>query len=152
MTSERRRRSILLVDDDANDRELAQIVFSELAEEAHGGAGVDVDMQVVAGGEEALDVLARSAAQPDTLPDVVLLDLNMPQMNGLSVLEAIRRHPATATLPVVILSTSRERTDVQQAYALGANAYVVKPLDYSHFRRTMLSVLDFWAGQNHTDC
>ena len=147
MTAEQTRHSILLVDDDANDRELAQIVFSELAAES----GDRANVQILSGGQEALDCLSRQAAQPGQLPDVVLLDLNMPQMDGLSVLQAIRGNPATATLPVVILSTSRERSDVQRSYTLGANAYVVKPLDYDHFHRTIASVLDFWTGQNQVN-
>ncbi|MDO4263051.1 MAG: response regulator [Deinococcus sp.] len=147
MTADQIRRSILLVDDDANDRELAQIVFSELATES----GAQADVRILAGGQEALDFLDRHAGRPEQLPDVVLLDLNMPQIDGLSVLKAIRQNPATTTLPVVILSTSRERADVQRAYALGANAYVVKPLDYDHFHRTISSVLDFWTGQNQVN-
>ncbi|MFC6618517.1 response regulator [Deinococcus radiophilus] len=81
----------------------------------------------------------------------MLLDLNMPQMDGFSVLRAIRENPTTSTLPVVILSTSRERADVQQSYAQGANAYVVKPLEYDHFRRTISSVMEFWTGQNQVN-
>lgn len=146
MTAEQSRRYVLLVDDDANDRELAQIVFADLASES----GARADVQILSGGQEALDFLLSQAAQ-DKLPDVVLLDLNMPQVDGLSVLRSIRQHPAIATLPVVMLSTSRERADVQRAYALGANAYVVKPLDYDHFHRTISSVLDFWTEQNQVN-
>ena len=147
MTAEQTKRYIMLVDDDANDRELAQIVFAELAEES----GARADVRIMTGGQEALDFLAAQAEQPELLPDVVLLDLNMPQMDGLSVLKAIRSNPAISTLPVVILSTSRERSDVKQSYSLGANAYVVKPLDYDHFRSTISSVLDFWTGQNQVN-
>ncbi|GHG02071.1 response regulator [Deinococcus piscis] len=147
MTAEQTKRSILLVDDDANDRELAQIVFAELASES----GERADVRILPGGQEALDFLVDQAERPEQLPDVVLLDLNMPQIDGLSVLKAIRQNPAMSTLPVVILSTSRERADVQRAYSLGANAYVVKPLDYDHFHRTISSVLDFWTGQNQVN-
>lgn len=143
------RHYILLVDDDLNDRELAQIAFAELASEA----GARAEVHLVGSGQEALNFLADSAKAVGAgaaarFPDVVLLDLNMPQIDGLSVLKTIRENPATAALPVVMLSTSRERSDVKQAYALGANAYIVKPLDYDHFRRTMASVVDFWTEQN----
>ncbi|WP_261664861.1 response regulator [Deinococcus sp. Marseille-Q6407] len=147
MTADNLERYILLVDDDPNDRELARIVFTELGEESCAPA----EVQIMSGGQEALDFLTRLAAQPEQLPDVVLLDLNMPQVDGLSVLRSIRQNPATATLPVVMLSTSRERSDVQRSYALGANAYVVKPLDYDRFRHTISSVMNFWAGQNQVN-
>ncbi len=145
MTAEQRKSYILLVDDDPNDRELAQIAFADLAAD---GGGEPPTVHLAAGGQEALDFLTTRAGSPSDLPDVVLLDLNMPQVDGLSVLQAIRQHPGTATLPVVMLSTSDEHSDVQRAYALGANAYVVKPLEYDLFRRTIASVLDFWTGQN----
>ena len=132
---------ILLIDDDPHDRELASVVFEELAQETD----QPVRVQLAASGQEALDHLF-DAAQP--LPNVVLLDLNMPQMNGGAVLAAIRADERTARLPVVILSTSREPRDIQSCYAQGANAYVVKSLDYSDFRCTLQSVLDFWVGRN----
>lgn len=134
---------ILLVDDDAHDRELAEIAFADLTSEV----GAQAEVALVSSGQEALDFLSQYSTGSG-LPDVVLLDLNMPQVDGFSVLQTIRATPATATLPVVMLSTSREKSDVERAYALGANAYVVKPLDYDHFRRTIASVVDFWTGQN----
>ncbi|WP_241191331.1 response regulator [Deinococcus psychrotolerans] len=79
---------------------------------------------------------------------MVLLDLNMPQMDGLAVLEAIRAQPGLEGLPVVILSTSREERDIRACYKRGASAYVVKPVEFEQFLTTLSATSDFWTRLN----
>ena len=129
---------ILLVDDNPNDLELALIAFEK--------AGRSPEVILARSGQEAMRVLAQ--AEGEALPDVVLLDLNMPQMDGLAVLEAIREQPKLAGLPVVMLSTSREERDIRACYARGASAYVVKPVEFEQFLSTLSATSDFWTRLN----
>ena len=129
---------ILLVDDNPNDLELALIAF-EKAERSP-------EVMIARSGQEAVRLLAESGA--DSLPDVVLLDLNMPQMGGLAVLDAIRAQPALSGVPVVMLSTSREERDIRECYQHGASAYVVKPVEFEQFLTTLSATSDFWTRLN----
>lgn len=103
-------------------------------------------------GVEALDyLLARNAhagREGDDLPAVALLDLNLPKVNGLEVLRALRANPRTRLLPVVILSASSEQRDVRAAALLGANSYVRKPLDYGRLRETVERLGRYWLDLN----
>jgi two-component system, chemotaxis family, response regulator Rcp1 len=110
---------ILLVDDDATDREL----FSEALQ----SAAPQHVLTEAANGEEALEVLAAA----ETLPDLILLDLNMPVKDGRETLIDIRKDPKLRCIPVCILSTSSAHFDVQKAYNDGANIFLVKPLEFS---------------------
>ncbi|MDL2343365.1 response regulator [Deinococcus sp. MIMF12] len=127
------RRRILLVDDNPNDVELALNALQDR----------EAEVEVAASGAEAL-----AALHGRPLPDLILLDLNMPQMDGLAVLDQIRGAPATCRIPVVILSTSGEERDVADCYAHGATAYVVKPMDFGQFRCALRTITDFWARLN----
>ncbi|WP_216321153.1 response regulator [Deinococcus aestuarii] len=130
------RRRILLVDDNPHDVELALNAFQE------GGDGHEV--QVAGSGSEALAALRCTKS----LPDLILLDLKMPHMDGLAVLDAIRSEVATRDIPVVMLTTSGEDRDIQASYAHGASAYVVKPLDFGQFQEAVQTITDFWARLN----
>lgn len=135
---------ILLVEDSADDVELTLHALRRhhLSNRIH----------VVRDGEEALDFLfARgSYAGRDgvTLPKVVLLDLKLPKVNGLEVLEAIRREPRTRKVPVTILTSSREEPDIQRAYELGVNSYIVKPVDFDAFVRAVADAGLYWLLLN----
>ena len=99
-------------------------------------------------GAEALDYLycrGRFAGHANGLPVVVLLDLKMPKMDGLEVLRQIRSDPHLKTLPVVMLTSSREEQDLLRSYELGVNAYVVKPVDFHNFADSIRQVGIFWA-------
>lgn len=131
---------ILLVEDNPNDVELTLAAFEEhrLANE----------VVVAHDGEEALDYLFRRGAHAERLPGnpaVVLLDLKMPKVNGLEVLEAVREEPSLRSLPIVVLTSSREEPDLERCYALGVNAYVVKPVDFRDFIRAVGHLGVFWA-------
>ncbi len=135
---------ILLVEDNRNDVELT---LSALAE-----SHLTNEVVVTRDGAEALDYLYRRGAYGSRAagnPAVVLLDLKLPKVDGLEVLEQIRAEPALKTLPVVMLTSSREEQDVVHSYNLGVNAYVVKPVDFHDFIEAIQKVGLFWAVINH---
>jgi CheY-like chemotaxis protein len=136
-------RSILLVEDDARDVELT---LAGLAE--HNLANKVV---VVRDGEEALDYLYRRgkfSAREGSRPVVVLLDIKMPKVTGLEVLKIIKADEHLKTIPVVVLSSSREASDLEESYRHGVNAYVVKPVDFGEFMQAIKQLGLFWAAVN----
>ncbi len=134
-----KRRHVLLVDDNPNDLELAIEVLGE----GQGGA----EFVTAQGGPEAMAYLGTHSGRCER-PSLVLLDLNMPQLDGLGVLDAIRADAALHDIPVVMLTTSSEQADIQACYQRGANGYLVKPPDLSMFAETLRATLAFWLGQN----
>ncbi len=138
-------KEILLVEDNPDDVELTRIAFEE--------AKIDNRLVVVSDGAEALDYLfARgtyAARDASDLPSIVLLDLNLPKVNGREVLEAIRANETTRTLPVVVLTTSTEPLDVEASYALGVNSYIQKPVDFEQFVWAVKQVGLYWLVLNH---
>ena len=104
-------------------------------------------------GAEALDFLmhrGRYASRPEGMPKMILLDLKMPKVDGLEVLKAIRSEPATQTIPVVIMTSSHEETDLVKSYQLGVNSYIVKPVDFDKFAQTITEVGLYWMVANKT--
>ena len=138
-------KDILLVEDNPDDVELTRIAFSE--------AQLDSRLDVVRDGAEALDYLfargAHAGRDPAKLPSIVLLDLNLPKVDGREVLQAIRANEATRSLPVVVLTTSTEPFDVDASYALGANSYIRKPVDFEQFVWAVKQVGLYWLVLNH---
>ena len=137
--------SILLIEDNPHDAELTLLAL---------GAGCGAEVKVTSSGREALDYLGAhggAAARPDLiLPDLILLDLNMPQMNGLEVLDALRAGEQTRDIPVVVLTTSSEERDQHASYAHGASDYVVKALDLDQFREALTQVQRRWLSPART--
>ena len=138
-------RPILLVEDNPDDVELTRIAFAE--------AKIANALHVVGNGVEALDYLFgrgdyAGEAQPQT-PALVLLDLNMPRMDGREVLQAIRAETRTRSLPVVVMTTSAEPFDVEACYLLGANSYIRKPVDFGQFMWAVKQVGMYWLVLNH---
>ncbi|RYX91229.1 MAG: response regulator [Comamonadaceae bacterium] len=134
---------ILLVEDDKRDLELTLLALekSQLAN----------DVVVVRDGEQALHYLNREGEHSERAegnPCVVLLDLKLPKVNGLEVLESVRSTPALASIPVVMLTSSHEETDVLKSYKLGVNAYVVKPVEFKQFVSAIADLGVFWAVLN----
>jgi len=107
----------------------------------------------VADGEAAIDYLTRQGrfAQPDSSPrpEVILLDLRLPKIDGLDVLRTIKSTPDLQDIPVVVLTTSAAEPDVARAYELHANSYLVKPIDYARFTRLMHQLGFYWLECNH---
>lgn len=138
-----RGKRILLVEDSPSDAELALHAL------AHHGLADDVVH--LHDGTQALDYLFRRgefAARAPGDPAVVLLDLKMPKVDGIEVLRQIRARPGLATLPVVMMTSSREDRDLAAAYRSGVNAYVVKPMKFGDFVDTVKQVGMFWAVVN----
>ncbi|GFO61827.1 response regulator [Geomonas silvestris] len=134
---------ILLVEDNANDAELTLEALSE-----HNLAN-EVDR--VTDGAEALDYLFQRgayAAREDGNLAVILLDLKLPKVDGLEVLRIIKSDDKLKYLPVVVLTSSREESDLVESYRLGVNAYVVKPVNFSEFINAVREVGAFWAIVN----
>jgi CheY-like chemotaxis protein len=134
---------ILLVEDNPNDVELILAALSE--------NGLVDNVYVAHDGEEALDYLLRRGAHEARSvknPKVVLLDLKLPKVDGLEVLERIKTEPDLKTTPVVMLTSSREERDLLTSYDLGTNAYVVKPMSFKKFIEAVKEVGLFWAVIN----
>ena len=131
---------ILLAEDDPKDIELTLNALGE-----HNLAN---DVQVARDGAEALDYLYRRgefADRPDGNPVLILLDLKMPRLGGVEVLRQLKSDEAMRTIPVVILTSSRESQDLETCYQLGINAYVVKPVKFSDFIEAVKRIGVFWA-------
>ena len=136
-------RTILLAEDSAADAEMAVDALRE--------ANLANPIVHVEDGVEVMDYLLRRGAyadRPEGLPAVLLLDIKMPRMDGLEVLLQVRSHDKLKTLPVVILSSSREESDLARSWDLGVNAYVVKPVDVDQFFQAVKLLGTFWAVIN----
>ena len=136
-------RTILLAEDNPRDVEL---ILEALAEH-----NLAKHVTVVRDGVDAMEFLrceGKYKPRKPGNPAVLLLDIKMPRMDGIEVLRAIRNDPALKTLPVVMLTSSREQPDLKRSYELGANAYVVKPVDFRDFMEAVKQVGVFWAVIN----
>ena len=132
------RLELLLVEDSHGDVVLVKEALKQTA--------VTVSLTVVADGDAALAYLRKEAPYTQALtPDLMLLDLNMPQKNGREVLSALRRDPALQALPVVIFTSSGTEQDVRDSYALCANLYLQKPLELADYLEKIRALVEFWA-------
>ena len=138
-------RVILLVEDNADDEELTL--------RALGKSNIMNRVIVARDGAEALDYLfmrgAHASRDPREMPQVVLLDLKLPKVDGLEVLRQLRADPRTRRLPVVILTSSAEEQDVLRGYDLGANSYIRKPVDFTQFVDAVRQLGLYWLVLNH---
>lgn len=130
---------ILMVEDNPSDVRLTIEAFKD--------AKVLNNMSVASDGEDALKFLKREGRYKDSpRPDLILLDLNLPRMNGKEVLGEIKMDPDLKRIPVVVLTTSDNEQDVRRAYDLHVNAYVRKPVDLDQFIKIVEAVEDFWLS------
>jgi CheY-like chemotaxis protein len=128
---------ILLVEDNPGDVRLTR--------ESLYDAKIHNNMIVASDGLEAMACLRREGEYVDaSRPDLILLDLNLPRMNGFEVLNEIKEDPELKRIPVVVLTTSQAEQDIIQSYNLYANAYVTKPVDLEQFVKVLKSIEDFW--------
>ncbi|HUJ95340.1 MAG TPA: response regulator [Terriglobales bacterium] len=137
---------ILLVEDSQDDVDLTLHTLRKENLANH--------IMIVRDGEEALDFLFCRGAFADRSfehpPRLVLLDLKLPKVDGTEVLKQIKGHPRTRTIPVVILTSSKEERDLMNTYDLGANSFIQKPVDFDQFRKTVKQLGLYWLVTNQT--
>lgn len=134
---------ILLVEDNPHDAELMMRALAQ--------AGLANKVRWAKDGQEALDFLSYDwtrADGDDFLPRLILLDLNMPRLSGIELLEKIKRNERTKSIPVVVMTSSNEETDVARSYALGVNSYVVKPMDFPKLLQIARHAGYYWLAIN----
>lgn len=135
---------ILIVDDNHMDAELTMMALRE--------QNLSNKIIHLIDGAEALDFLFAkgkySGRDMENIPRVIFLDLKMPKVNGLEALKEIKRETLTKNIPVVVLTSSEEDPDIKKAYELGANSYVVKPVDFENFSKTVTNLGLYWVVVN----
>jgi len=137
---------ILLVEDNPDDEELTRMALEQ--------SNIANDLVVARDGIEALDYLfgtgSYSGGDPPELPAVVLLDLKLPRVDGLEVLQKLRQNERTRRLPIVVLTSSKEEQDVLDSYGLGANSYIRKPVEFDRFFEATKQLGLYWLVLNQT--
>jgi two-component system, chemotaxis family, response regulator Rcp1 len=132
--------NILLVEDSPGDVRLTREALQE--------ASVTAVLHVVTDGEAALDYLRRNGEYAQAIePSLVLLDLNLPRLDGREVLRIMKSDPILRRIPVVVLTTSSNERDILSVYDVGGNCFVTKPLDYDDFVDTIGEIVSFWFGR-----
>lgn len=133
---------ILLIEDRPEDAELAMIALKE--------SNLLNSIHWVEDGEEALEYISNGKDTNSNfhLPDLILLDLKLPKISGLEVLKELKQGKNTKNIPVVILTTSKNEKDVDEAYDLGANSYIIKPVDFDKFKKTVQDIGMYWLLLN----
>jgi len=133
---------ILLVEDNPGDVRLTEEAFRE--------GRIDNELHVVTDGESALDFLYRRGDHADAVqPDLVLLDLNLPKVDGMEVLERVKDDPDLKQIPVIVLTSSEDETDIVESYDRHTNAYLTKPIDPDEFVDLVRSLESFWLRFVH---
>jgi len=139
-------KTILLVDDNPDDQLLTKAAMEM--------SGIDCDVIMANNGEEALDYLfAKGRWQSrdvSSIPSLVLLDINMPRLDGFTVLSELRNSELYKFIPVVMLTTSKDDSDILRSYKLGANSYIKKPVDFDAFTEIASQIGSYWLGVNES--
>jgi CheY-like chemotaxis protein len=135
-------KTLLLVEDDPDDVALFRRAMQK--------AGIAAELQLAEDGDEAIRFLqSKAESEGDArLPQILLLDLKMPRKSGWEVLEWIRRHPALRRMPVIIFTSSRERSDIIRSYELGANSYLAKPVAFDQLKEMVRAMHHYWFDIN----
>ncbi|MTJ10035.1 MULTISPECIES: response regulator [unclassified Anabaena] len=132
--------TLLIIEDNQDDLELTLLAFEQTELKAN--------IIIARDGVEAINYFLSPNQALAPLPDLILLDLQMPRLNGLEVIREIRANPRTKLLPIVILTTSHEESDRLQGYGLGCNSYIRKPVEYSEFVNVMKQLGIYWLVLN----
>ena len=142
MTLDENNISILIAEDDPDDRLLIREAVFE--------SKIDSLLYFVDNGEEVLEFLCRQGKfaefADDPMPALIILDLNMPRVDGREVLETLNSHPKFKYIPVVVLTTSSDELDMNHCYEFGANAFIVKPLSIERLSEVMKTTMEFWLN------
>lgn len=137
-------KNILLAEDNPDDIELARRAFQKV--------NINNNMIVTHDGADTLDYLQGKGKyqgrNTEDLPCIILLDLKMPKVNGLKVLKYVRENEQTRYIPVIILTSSQDKKDVIRSYELGANSYIVKPIDFLKFSEVVQQIVIYWLTLN----
>jgi CheY-like chemotaxis protein len=129
--------TVLMADDDEDDRLLARDAFRE--------CGIDIDLRFVENGEELLEYLhGRGPWTSCPTPSLIILDLNMPRVDGRQALAAIKEHPALRRIPVVVITTSKAEEDVLRTYDLGVSSFISKPGSYESLLALIRTLSNYW--------
>ncbi|MBD2294981.1 response regulator [Anabaena sphaerica FACHB-251] len=132
--------TLLIVEDNPDDIELTLLAFEQ--------TGLRENVVIARDGVEAINYLFADNPVLNSLPALILLDLQLPRINGLEVLRLIRSHARTQLLPIVILTTSHEESDRLQGYSLGCNSYIRKPVDFDQFVNVIQQLGMYWLVLN----
>ena len=125
---------ILLIEDDLVDQMTVKRAFKELK--------VINELRVANNGEEGLEMLKDETLDK---PGIILLDLNMPKMNGIEFLQEIKTYEEFKTIPVIVITTSKHERDKVESFQLGVSGYMIKPVDYEQFLEIIKSIKDYWS-------
>lgn len=140
------KREVLIIEDNPYDAELAKRVLMKARPSIH--------IRLLMDGDDVWDFFFNGTDEDIFMRSkeisLILLDLKMPKISGLEILKKLKDNPMTASIPVVILSSSRETSDITEAYRLGTNGYVVKPVDFEEYSRTLDRIIQFWIDINET--
>lgn len=135
---------ILIVEDNPDHMELTVLTLEDL--------GVKAEIAMARDGAEALDFLfgqgVHAGRDTERKPSFILLDMKLPKLSGLDVLRSVRSNPITALVPVIMLTSSSERSDMQACYQSGANSFVRKPVDFADFTEKLDRLQAYWLGVN----
>lgn len=131
---------VLLIEDDPND---AEMIIRTLKKN-----GMDNNLKHVEDGAQAMQVLNKVKQSGRNYPKLIILDLSMPKVNGSEVLEVIKKEEGMRGIPVVVLTSSMEERDLRRCYDLGVNSYILKPVDYPEFSKTIKKVGRYWLELN----
>src|SRR5947208_15339935 len=135
------KKTILVAEDDSNDIYLLKLAFLK--------AHLNVNFEIVQDGEQLIKYLATRDCSPEhPLPELLLLDIKVPKMNGFEVLEWVRRQPGLKRLLIIVLTSSDEPRDINRAYDLGANSYLVKPCGIEHLMGIVQHLYHYWMNLN----
>lgn len=132
-------RKILLVDDDPDDQYLTQRALKSI--------GLDIEISSAENGKELLEFLQSHASQPDLLPDLILLDLNMPEMDGISTMRALRKVKVPKRIYLVVFSTSSSSIDIKEAYDQGADFFLTKPGNFTELTNSIRKLCSHWFNE-----
>ncbi|MDH3326405.1 MAG: response regulator [Gammaproteobacteria bacterium] len=138
-------KTILLVEDNKNDELLAIRALKK--------NNVTSNIFIARDGVEAINYIFNGTADnklPLNLPELILLDLNLPKLNGLEVLKRLKNNEATAQIPIVMMTSSTEESDIKSSYALGANSYIRKPVDFGDFSSLISNLATYWLVLNRS--